>query len=173
MHLKANIGKNLKAIVRSRNAVGNWCDYCIFVIVANCTMKLKILIIFISVFITGKLSYSSIPGELPGILENIVNAVKIGNSKALAQYFSNTVEISLPGKEGAFSKMQAEMIIKDFFQKNAPTGFIVEQKGNSSGGAQFIIGTYKSNNKVFKTYILLKPFDGQLLIQQLQFEIDS
>jgi hypothetical protein len=136
-------------------------------------MKLKILIIFIAVFFTGRFSFASIPVKLPGILDNIVSAVKSGNSKALAQYFNNTVEISLPGKDGAFSKVQAEMIIKDFFQKNPPSGYIVEQKGNSSGGAQFIIGTYKSNNKVFKTYILLKPFDGQLLIQQLQFEVDS
>lgn len=133
-------------------------------------MRLKVffLLIFLSFF--SQSIYPLITDGSVGLTENIVAAIKAGNSKALAQYFSTTIEITLPGKEGTFSKVQAEMIIKDFFTKYPPAAFEVNQKGSSSGGSQFIIGTYKSNNKLYKTYLLLKPIDKQLLIQQLQFE---
>ena len=110
--------------------------------------------------------------EPPGIVEDISAAIKAGNSKDLAKYFGPTLEIILPGSDGAFSKAQAEMIMKDFFAKSAPVSFLINQKGNSAGGAQFIIGTYKNKNEKLNVYILLKPVSNQLMIQQMHFEAD-
>jgi len=110
--------------------------------------------------------------EVPGLVENITAAIKAGNSSELAKYFGSTIEVILPGTDGAFSKSQAEMIMKDFFAKSAPASFVVNQKGNSAGGAQFIIGTYKNKAEVLNVYILLKPVSSQLLIQQIHFEAD-
>lgn len=110
--------------------------------------------------------------EPPGLVENITAAIKAGNSKELAKYFGPTVEIILPGSDGAFSKAQAEMIMKDFFTKSAPVSFVLNQKGNSAGGAQFIIGTYKNKTELLNVYILLKPVSNQLMIQQMHFEAD-
>jgi len=133
-------------------------------------MKLNCIIILLFVSQSWLAPVSAKTIELPGISENIASAIRSGNSKLLTTYFNSTIEITLPGKEGTFSKVQAEMVMKDFFSKYPPASFDINQKGSSSGGSQFIIGTYKSNNKVYKTYLLLKPVDGQLLIQQLQFE---
>jgi len=110
--------------------------------------------------------------EPPGVIESITSAIRTGNSAELSKYFGSTVEIIIPGSEGAFSKAQAEMILKDFFSKSAPLSFVVNQKGNSAAGAQFMIGTYKNKNEILNVYILLKPVGGQLLIQQLHFESD-
>jgi hypothetical protein len=108
----------------------------------------------------------------PGPSESITAAIKAGNSKELAKFFGQTVEVLLPGIEGAFSKAQAEMIMKDFFTKSLPVSFVVNQKGNSAGGTQFMIGTYKSKSEVLNVYILLKPVSGQMMIQQIHFEND-
>jgi len=110
--------------------------------------------------------------KLPGIAEDIATAIKTGNAKDLAKNFSQTVEIRIPGSDGAFSKAQAEMILKDFFAKSPPISFVVNQKGNSAGGAQFIIGTYKNKAQSLNVYILLKPNANQMQIQQLHFEAD-
>lgn len=133
-------------------------------------MKLKTIIFLLVVSHSWSMPLSAKSFELPGVSESIASAIRSGNSKVLSTYFNTTIEITLPGKEGTFSKVQAEMVMKDFFSKYPPSGFDVNQKGSSSGGSQFIIGTYKSNNKIYKTYMLLKLVDGQLLIQQLQFE---
>lgn len=110
--------------------------------------------------------------ELPGLAENIAAAIRAGNSNELAKYFNSTVEVLLPGSDGVFSKAQAEMIVKDFFARSAPVSFVVNQKGNSAGGAQYIIGTYKSKNATLNVYILLKPVSDLLMIQQIHFEAD-
>jgi len=110
--------------------------------------------------------------EPPGLVENVAAAIKAGNSNELAKYFGPTLEIILPGSDGVFSKAQAEMIMKGFFAKSAPVSFVVNQKGNSAGGAQFIIGTYKSKSETLNVYILLKPVSNQLMIQQMHFEAD-
>ena len=92
----------------------------------------KIITFCLSVILLG--GSTIIAHEPPGLTENITLAIKSGNSKELAKYFGPTVEIILPGIEGAFSKAQAEMIMKDFFAKSAPVSFAVNQKGNSTGG---------------------------------------
>lgn len=130
----------------------------------------KILTICLSVLLfTGS---SVVAVQPPGIVEDITAAIKAGNSKDLAKYFGPTVEIILPGTDGAYSKAQAEMIMKSFFAKSAPVSFVVNQNRNSAGGAQFIIGTYKNKSEKLNVYILLKPVSNQLMIQQMHFEAD-
>lgn len=106
------------------------------------------------------------------VSDDVVSAIKAGNSKMLANYFGNAVEISLPDKDGTFSKAQAEMMMKDFFANHPPVSFIVNQKGASTGGSKFIIGTYKSGSVVYKVYLLLKASGQTFTLQQIQFEED-
>jgi hypothetical protein len=110
--------------------------------------------------------------EPQGLVENIAAAIKAGNSKELAKYFGPTVEIIIPGIDGAFSKAQAEVIMKDFFGKSAPVSFSINKKGNSAGGSQYMIGAYKSKTENLNVYILLKPVSNILMIQQIHFETD-
>ncbi len=131
---------------------------------------LRIIIFCFSVIIFS--SSSAVSLEPAGIVEDIAASIRAGNSKDLSKYFGPTVEIILPGSDGTFSKAQAEMIIKAFFAKSAPVSFIVNQNRNSAGGAQFIIGTYKSKTEKLNVYIFLKPVSNQLMIQQIHFETD-
>lgn len=133
---------------------------------------IKIITFCLSLLIFSSSSVE--PVEPPGIVEDITVAIKAGNSNNLAKYFGSTVEIILPGSDGTYSKAQAEMIMKDFFAKSPPVSFVVNQnqKGNSAGGAQFMIGTYKNKTEKLNVYILLKPVSKQLMIQQMHFEAD-
>lgn len=131
---------------------------------------LKIITLCLSVLL---FTYSTAePLEPTGLVDDIAAAIRAGNSKDLAKYFGPTLEIILPGSDGTFSKAQAEMIMKDFFAKSAPVSFVINQKSNSAGGAQFIIGTYKNKTEKLNVYILLKPVSNQLMIQQMHFEAD-
>ncbi len=133
-------------------------------------MKKNLMFVLFSMLISFAAPAASVMPASSGIIESIASAIKGANSGELARYFSNTVEIQIPGKEGTFSKSQAEMIMKDFFSRNPVTSYAVNQQGSSNGGAQFMIGTYKSGKTIFHVYVLVKPVGGQLLIQQLHFE---
>jgi len=135
-------------------------------------MKNAIRIVTFCLSVLLLTSSTVVPNLSPGPVESITAAIKAGNSAELAKSFSPSLEIMLPESDGAFSKAQAEMIMKNFFAKYPPVSFVVNQKGNSAGGAQFIIGTYKSKSETLNVYILLKPVSNQLMIQQLKFESD-
>jgi hypothetical protein len=104
-------------------------------------------------------------------LSSIAAAIKAGNSKALAEFFDNTVELKVLNKEGAYSKSQAEAIVKDFFAKNPPSNFSFKFDGPSGGsGAHYAIGTLTTGNGKFRTYVYLKKKGEKFYIQELSFE---
>lgn len=106
------------------------------------------------------------------IFENIGKAFREGDASQLAQNFASSIDIILPDNEGTFSKQQAEMILKDFFNKNKPKGFVNNHQGTSNDGSRFAIGTYRAVSQSFRAYILLKINGNKFVISQLQLEKD-
>lgn len=113
------------------------------------------------------------PGDVVGqdINTKISQAIKASNSSELSKYFNNSIDLTIPGSEGTYSKVQAEQIIRSFFVKYPPVSFTINHKGNSNDGSIYAIGTYNSSTKSFRTYYLAKPIEKQLLIHQLKFEL--
>ena len=102
-------------------------------------------------------------------IDDVVSAIKSGNASQVARYFDNTVEINLPDKSNSYSKSQAEMVLKDFFNTNPVKGFEVIHKGENAG-SQYCIGTMSTKNGSFRTTVFMKKNgDGQVL-QELRFE---
>lgn len=130
---------------------------------------------FISLFFAGlSLTASPIdstvlvyPQDIGG---NVASSIGKGDSKALAAYFSATIDLTVPGSEGTYSKSQAEIIVKNFFSQYPPVSFSVNQQGLSGEGSQFAIGTLKTSKGNFRTYYLMKKVASQQQINQLQFE---
>lgn len=107
-----------------------------------------------------------------GTLENIATAIQSGNAKELAKFFDNNVDITVYNKEEMYSKIQAEMVVKDFFIKNPPTSFKIIHKGASNQGSEYAIGTLNTNVGSFRTYIYVKQKAGAYTIQEIRFEKD-
>ncbi|MFN3940248.1 MAG: DUF4783 domain-containing protein [Chitinophagales bacterium] len=106
-----------------------------------------------------------------GDLDSIAQAIRTGNAKSLAAYFDSTVELKINDKEGAYSKAQAEQVVKDFFVKNPPKGFSFLHDGPSGGNnAHYAIGTLTTANGKFRTYIYLKKKGDAYFIQEISFE---
>lgn len=103
-------------------------------------------------------------------LDSIAQAIRTGNAKELASYFDTTIEIKINDKEGAYSKAQAEQVVKDFFVKNPPKGFSFMHDGESGGSAYYAIGSLTTANGKFRTYVYLKKKGESYLIQELSFE---
>jgi hypothetical protein len=104
--------------------------------------------------------------------QEIAAAIRSGDAAKLAAYFDNTVDITLPELEGTYSKSQAEMILRDFFTKNAPSSYVIDHEGSSDNGSIYMIGIYKSSSSSYRVYILIKKITGTFYIQQLQFDAE-
>jgi hypothetical protein len=75
------------------------------------TLKTVIVMAMITIVGLSAQAQSSVP-------DAVVNATRKNDSRALAVYFNDKVELIIPGKSGVFSNAQAEQVIKSFF---APT----------------------------------------------------
>jgi hypothetical protein len=104
------------------------------------------------------------------VIDDIAVAIKAGNSREIARYFSERVEMKVGDNEDLYSKTQAEMILKDFFDKNSPVNFTIKHKGSSQKGLSYVIGVLQTSSGSFRTLIRFKQSGNQLLIQELRFE---
>jgi hypothetical protein len=104
------------------------------------------------------------------ITQSVAAVLRSGDAAALAAYFSATIDLTMPGSEGTYSKAQAELIIKGFFNANVPSDFIINHQGSSGEGSQFCIGSLKTSTMNFRVYFLIKTVNGVSLIIQMQFE---
>lgn len=102
-------------------------------------------------------------------IDEVVNAMKSGNAAQVARFFDNSVEISMPDKSNSFSKTQAEIVLKDFFNNNPVKGFEVIHKGENAG-SQYCIGTLVTKNGSFRTTIFMKQKGNAQVLQELRFE---
>ena len=102
-------------------------------------------------------------------IDEVIAAMRSGNSALVAKYFDNMVDMSLPDKTNSYSKSQAELLLKDFFTNNPVKNFEIIHKGENAG-SQFCIGTLITKNGSFRTTVFMKQKgDGQVL-QELRFE---
>ncbi|HMC99165.1 MAG TPA: DUF4783 domain-containing protein [Ferruginibacter sp.] len=102
-------------------------------------------------------------------LDEVVSAMKSGNTNQITKYFDNTVEITTPGSSNSYSKDQAERVLIDFFSTNSVKSFEVVHKGENSG-SQYCIGTLSTKGGSYRTTIFMKQKGNQQLLQELRFE---
>ncbi len=99
----------------------------------------------------------------------LVKATQNGDASTLAGYFNDNIELVLPGKSGVYSRNQAEMVVRDFFETVAPQEFKIIHEGNREN-ASFVIGSLTGKSETFRVYFLTKNNEKKLVIHQLRIE---
>ena len=102
-------------------------------------------------------------------IDEVIGALRSGNSAELSKYFDENVELTLPDKSDSYSKAQAQLIVKDFFGNNGVKGFDLKHKGDSPGG-HFCIGTLQTNAGNFRTNVFMKTKDGKEVVKEIRFQ---
>jgi hypothetical protein len=102
-------------------------------------------------------------------LDDIAYAMRAGNAGELSRYLDNRVDICLPEKSDSYSKIQAEMIIRDFFSTNVVQNFLVKQKGGS-GATEYCVGVLQTRNGDYRTTLFIKQKGDRQLLQELRFQ---
>lgn len=103
------------------------------------------------------------------VIDRVRESIKAGSAKELAKYMNTSVDITIDGKPGNYSKTQAEFIVRDFFKANPPSEFNIIHQGSSKGGQPFAIGQYKSGNNTFRVWMKIKSVGNQSTVQEISF----
>jgi hypothetical protein len=106
---------------------------------------------------------------MQGDIDEVIGALRSGNSSDLSKYFDDNVELTLPDKSDSYSKAQAQIIVKDFFGNNGVKGFDLKHKGDSPTG-HFCIGTLQTNSGNFRTNVFMKVKNGKEVIKEIRFQ---
>jgi len=128
--------------------------------------KTAFLILLCLVYLS---SFSQDTGDIPS---GINLALKEGNSKDLCSYMNSNVEMVIIDKEGIYNKVQAEMILKDFFSKNPPRKFSLLHQGGKAE-SKYGIGNLITSDNTYRVYFLLKTANGKSLIHQFRIETEN
>jgi hypothetical protein len=105
-------------------------------------------------------------------LDDITYAIRLGNAGELSRYLDSRVDICLPEKSDTYSKIQAEMIIRDFFSTNGVRNFLVKKR-QSSNGSEFCVGVLQTRNGDYRTTLFIKQKGDKQLLQELRFQVDQ
>ncbi len=102
--------------------------------------------------------------------DDIMAAMKAGQTSGITKYFSSNVELTLLDNEGIYSKAQSEQMLKTFFAQHPPKSVSVQHKGSSAQGAKYAIIIYESSNGKFRTYIFMKDNGNGLQVNEFRIE---
>ncbi len=100
------------------------------------------------------------------------SAIAIGNAEGLYDLMHSSVELEIPGnEEEIYSRSQALIVLKKFFDNHPPSSFNYTYKGNSGAGLRIAIGNYISTDDIsYRVKIVLNKIDNNYLIQEIEFE---
>ncbi len=119
--------------------------------------RLISLILFLFLGFFTSTSYA----QKANLYGNVRSALKAGNSKELAKYFHETIELNINGETENFSKIHAEIYLKDFFKKYESVDFDYVHQGSYPDGLRFAIGSYTYSTGNFTIIIRSKKFSEE------------
>ncbi len=104
--------------------------------------------------------------------DEIIQALRKGNAEELAVFFNTNVDLTLLDEDNGYSKVQATMVMKDFFIRYVPDQVTLKHSGSQKDGSCYAILSYRSTNKDnLRVVFYLKPYRGILLINELRFDL--
>jgi hypothetical protein len=128
-------------------------------------MKNFIVFVVVSIF----LSFTAVAQQNRPPLEDIVNAIKSNRTEELSKYFDNIVPVTINNNQTIYSRNQAEVVLKDFFERNLPKDFLVLDNGSPNSTTKFIIGNLITPSGLkYSVYILIKQKDSNYYFQEIR-----
>jgi hypothetical protein len=101
---------------------------------------------------------------------SVEKAFSSNNASEIVNLGKEKILMNVLGKEGAYSKSQAGLVLKDFFIKKPCNTFKFIFKSKESADGCFAIGNYESKNETYRVTIHFKKESGNFKIESLAIE---
>lgn len=122
----------------------------------------------LSILCAFVLSVKDVQAQEP--LQEVVHYIRGGNVSGMAKYLDKIVAITINNNQASYSSSQAEIILKDFFSKNAVKEFNVNQGRNTGNNSQYAIGELITSTGSYQLYVVIKLNQDLFLIKEMRFE---
>lgn len=105
-------------------------------------------------------------------VEAVTKALQSGNASEIAKQFDKVIDITINNEQATYSKSQAEVVLKTFFNSNIVSSFTPKHKGSpSENNSVYLIGDLiTKDSKKYRVYLYFKQKSSNLLLQEIRFE---
>lgn len=129
---------------------------------------IKMILIVFTLFFSV-LAFTIINQDATEVIKKVSAALQAGNAQELSKHFTKTVELEIMGEENFYSVTQAEILLKNFFEKSSPTSFKINHQGVKEVSS-FAIGTLTIKTGNLRVSFFMKTENNQTLIHQFRIE---
>ncbi|RZK33722.1 MAG: DUF4783 domain-containing protein, partial [Hymenobacter sp.] len=84
-------------------------------------------------------------------------------------YLSPSVEVGFDGDSQNMNATQTELVLKNFFAKNAAGKFDIVHQGAGPDGTPYAVGRYTGRNGTYRVFIGLKANKSTPAIDKIDF----
>ena len=95
--------------------------------------------------------------------------IQLGDSESLSAWFASNLELDILGNTNECSKVQATLIMKDFFVNYTPKSFKIIHKSGKAP-MKYAIGNLNAGGETFRVTLFVKTQTNGNQIQQLRIE---
>ena len=104
------------------------------------------------------------------VIDDISACIRSGNTKELSKYFSSTVSMTLLNDEGIYSRVQAEIILRDFFGRNTPTNVKIAHRLDSNPNFRYVVLNLETPRDTFRVSYKLTNNDNAFQVTEFRVE---
>lgn len=110
-----------------------------------------------------------LPAKAQTVPSELIEAMKAGKADKAAQFFHQSLELTILGKDYKASKNQATRIMENFFKEHPPTGFTISFEGTKEL-SKYAIGDLLTSDGTFRVNIFFMNKDDERLVYFLSIE---
>jgi len=128
--------------------------------------------IFITIITVLNLLFYSEPQQKDSF-DTLSGYFRSSGSREIAAYFSPLIEMNILSDESEYSKAQAELILRDFFQRNKPVSVRVIHRLSSNPNFRFAVLSYQTDKDKYRVSISMSREGEKFLIKVIRIEYDK
>jgi len=131
--------------------------------------KIGCILLILSMNINAQVSTAA---NIPAvdIVDDVVKCFKTADIKELAKYFASTVNMSLRNEEGMYSKVQTEIILREFMNRNTPKEISIVHRLDSNPNFRYVVFNMDTENSKFRVSFKLISENSLFKMTELRIE---
>jgi len=110
-----------------------------------------------------------LPMKAQTVPAKLIEAMKSGEADKVAQFFHQSLELTILEKDYMASKNQATRIMANFFKEHTPKGFTISFEGTKEK-SKYAIGDLTTSEGEFRINMFFMNKEGNRLIYYLSIE---
>lgn len=99
--------------------------------------------------------------------DSLEKALASGDFKRIVSHIEDKLLLEINKPESVYSKAQAELILKDFFEKNKPKNFTIKSKSTVKGNYALIGNLSTEGGKTFRVSLTLRESGAKMFLDKL------